>query len=280
MSSSTTLPLRSARLNLESPKIMGILNVTPDSFSDGGEFLSVNKAIDRIGEMIHEGASIIDVGGESTRPGSDPVPLSAEIERVIPLLQKAIKFFPNTLFSIDTTKFEVAKQAFESGVHILNDVSGLEKEPRFAELCAEYNAGYVLMHSQGDPKTMQKNPEYNDVVGDILQFLQSRVEHLREASVESIMVDPGIGFGKTLSHNLQIISKLGEFTKTGCPILVGASRKSMIGQILNNRDVEGRLAGTIAVHYHALINGAKILRVHDVREAADSILVFNEIKAY
>ncbi len=280
MSTPSKLSLRSETLSLESPKIMGILNATPDSFSDGGRFLSINKAIDRMGEMIREGATIIDVGGESTRPGSDPVPVTEEIDRVIPLLEKATTFFPDTLFSIDTTKFEVAKQAFDCGVHLLNDVSGLEKEPRFSSLCAKYNAGYVLMHSQGDPKTMQKNPEYNNVVKDILDFFQKRVEHLHNESVQSIIIDPGIGFGKTLSHNVQLISQLGEFNKTNCPILVGASRKSMIGQILNNRGVEGRLAGTIALHYHALMNGAKILRVHDVEEAADSILVFNEIKAY
>lgn len=280
MSSSGQLSLRGSKLDLSIPKVMGILNATPDSFSDGGRYLSVQKAVDKIGEMVQAGAAIIDVGGESTRPGSDPVSEQEEIDRVIPVLEKSVSMFPEVIFSIDTTKYNVAKSALESGVHIVNDVSGLTKEPRFAELCYSYESGYVLMHSQGDPKTMQKNPNYDNVTDDILIFFQEKLELLRKAGVKSIMVDPGIGFGKTLAHNLQLIDQLQSFTTLGHPVLVGASRKTMIGQILNNRPVEGRLAGTIAAHYHALINGAKILRVHDVREAVDSILVFHEIKAY
>lgn len=278
--SSSQLKLRNLVLQLNTPKVMGILNATPDSFSDGGKFLSVSKATDRIGEMIEQGAAIIDIGGESTRPGSEPVSVSEEADRVIPLMQKAIPLFPDTIFSIDTTKFRVAKLALNKGAHIINDVSGLQKEPGFAGLCEKYDAGYVLMHSQGDPKTMQKNPVYKDVVDDISAFFEKKLEQLQAASVKSVMIDPGIGFGKTLGHNLKLIAGLQSFKKFGCPLLVGASRKSMIGQILNERPVDGRLTGTIAVHYHCLLNGANILRVHDVKEAVDSILVFNEIKAY
>ncbi|MEX2436252.1 MAG: dihydropteroate synthase [Balneolaceae bacterium] len=271
------LQLPGTTLSLNTPKVMGILNVTPDSFSDGGEFNSLSKSIDRIGEMLEEGASIIDVGGESTRPGSEPVLLKDEINRVIPVIEKAKSEYPEAIFSVDTTKYEVAETALKLGVHLLNDVSGLQKVPEFAGLCAKYNAGYILMHSQGDPKTMQKNPSYNDVISEIYLFFEKKLKELNEAGVSSLILDPGIGFGKTLDHNIQIIAGLQKFSKLRHPILIGASRKSMIGKILNNRPVEGRLAGTIALHYHALMNGAGILRVHDVREAADSIRVFNSI---
>ncbi|MEX0823336.1 MAG: dihydropteroate synthase [Balneolaceae bacterium] len=271
------LQLPGTTLSLNTPKVMGILNVTPDSFSDGGEFTSLSKSIDRIGEMLEEGASIIDVGGESTRPGSEPVSLKDEINRVIPVIEKAKSEYPEAIFSVDTTKYEVAETALKLGVHFLNDVSGLQKVPEFAGLCAKYNAGYILMHSQGDPKTMQKNPSYNDVISEIYLFFEKKLKELNEAGVSSLILDPGIGFGKTLDHNIQIIAGLQKFSKLRHPILIGASRKSMIGKILNNRPVEGRLAGTIALHYHALMNGAGILRVHDVREAADSIRVFNSI---
>jgi dihydropteroate synthase len=273
------LKIRNRELDLSTPKVMGILNVTPDSFSDGGEYNQKEVALKRIEEMIREGADIIDIGGESTRPGSDPVSVDEEASRVLPVLEAALERFPDTIYSVDTTKYEVARQALELGAHIINDVSGLRKEPRFAELCADFNAGYVLMHSQGDPKTMQKNPEYEDVVSDIMDFFGHRIEVLKNAGVENVFVDPGIGFGKTLQHNLKIISELHKFTKFGYPIMMGASRKSMIGQILDSRPASGRLAGTIAVHYHSLINGTKLLRVHDVQEASDSIQVYNAIKS-
>jgi dihydropteroate synthase len=255
---------------------MGILNATPDSFSDGGEYLNLNRAVDRVGEMLEEGADIIDVGGESTRPGSDPVTLQEETDRVIPVLEKAIPLFKDAFFSIDTTKFGVAKSALDAGAHIVNDVSGLRKEPRFSELCSEYGAGYILMHSLADPKTMQKNPTYkeNDVIGELLRFFEEGIDQLKRDGTEAIMIDPGIGFGKTLEHNCTIVSELHKFGKFGYPVLMGASRKSMIGGILNGRPVQGRLAGTLAVHYHSLMNGASILRVHDVQEASDSVKVF------
>jgi dihydropteroate synthase len=273
------LKLRNRQLTFEKPKVMGILNATPDSFSDGGEFLDTERALLRIGTMISEGAEIIDVGGESTRPGSNPVSEQEEIRRVIPLLEKAVPLFPDTLFSIDTTKFEVAERALKAGVHIVNDVSGLQKEPRLASLAATFEAGYVLMHSQGDPKTMQINPLYEDVIGDISSFFEEGIQKLKDAGVTSIILDPGIGFGKSLQHNCTIVADLKKFTNFGYPVLMGASRKSMIGQILNKRPVEGRLAGTIAVHYHSLVQGASILRVHDVQEASDSIQVYNSLES-
>ena len=258
---------------------MGIINATPDSFSDGGQFNAVSTAIDRINVMIAEGASIIDIGGESTRPNADPVSEEEECLRVIPILEKAIRQFKNTTFSIDTTKYELAKQSLELGVDIVNDVSGLTKEPRLAELCAVHNAFYVLMHSKGDPKTMQNNPTYHNVIDEVGEFFDKKIKVLKSKGVEKIILDPGIGFGKTLEHNFSLIAHLDKFKKFGFPILVGASRKSMIGKLLDNRPAEDRLAGTLAVHYHSLLKGTDILRVHDVKEASDSIRIFNAIQS-
>lgn len=265
--------------DIESPIIMGILNATPDSFSDGGRFSQVDEALHQIELMISDGATIIDVGGESTRPNADPVSEEEELSRVLPILELALKLFPEVVFSIDTTKFEVARQSLELGVQIVNDVSGLEKEPRFAELCAKFDACYVLMHSQGNPQNMQLNPTYEDVLQDIHSFFDRKIETLLDTGVNQIILDPGIGFGKKLEHNLKLIAQLDTFTKKPFPILVGASRKSMIGQILDGCPPEERLTGTIAVHYHALMKRAKILRVHDVKEASDSIRIFNAIQS-
>jgi len=272
-----TLKLRNKTLDLGRPAVMGILNTTPDSFSDGGQFITQKKGIYRIEEMIGQGAVIIDVGGESTRPGAEPVSAETEAERVIPVLEEAIPSFPNTFFSVDTTKYSVARLALDAGAHIVNDVSGLRMEPRLAELCAEYRAGYILMHSVKDPKTMQENPSYENVVDDILQFFDHQIKKLIDKGVRSMIVDPGIGFGKTTEHNLRIIKELKKFSTLGYPVMLGASRKSMIGNVLKNRPVDGRLAGTIAAHYHGVINGANMLRVHDVIAAADSVEIFCRI---
>jgi len=258
---------------------MGILNVTPDSFSDGGQFTNVDSALLQIEKMVSEGASIIDVGGESTRPGADPVSVDDELNRTIPVLEQAVKKFKGTLFSIDTTKYEVASKAIEAGAHIINDVSGLEKEPRFVELCCKSGCAYICMHSQGDPKTMQNSPSYSDVIGEIRMFFEKRVSQLKEGGVENIILDPGIGFGKTLEHNTRLIGDLNQFSSLNYPILVGASRKSMIGKLLGSRDVADRLIGTIAIHYHCLMKGASIIRVHDVKEAVDSVKIFNAVTA-
>ncbi|MDG5766820.1 dihydropteroate synthase [Balneolales bacterium ANBcel1] len=257
---------------------MGILNVTPDSFSDGGHYAGTEPALQRIRQMVEEGAAIVDVGGESTRPGSDPVPEAEELARVIPVLERAVPEFPGVMFSVDTTKPEVARRALECGAHMVNDVSGLRAAPELADLCAEHRAALVIMHSRGTPKTMQQQTGYQDVVGEILEFLEQKVAYARSRGVESIVVDPGIGFGKTLEQNLQIMRHLHTFSRTGCPVLVGASRKSLIGQLLAGKDgprpVDNRLAGSLALQYHALTLGATICRVHDVREARDVLDVF------
>ncbi len=273
------LKIRNKILDLSSPQIMGILNATPDSFSDGGEFNEVDRALDRIRKMISEGASIIDVGGESTRPGSEPVREQEELDRVIPILEKAVPKFPNTFFSIDTTKYNVAEEALKLGTHFVNDISGLQKESRFVSLCKQYDAGYIMMHSQGNPKTMQQDPSYENVVKDIYSFFEKRLSEIKKEGLEHVVIDPGIGFGKTLDHNLELLAGLREFKKLEYPILVGASRKSMIGQILNDRPVDDRVTGTVAVHYHAMMQGANIIRVHDVKEAWDSVQIFKAINS-
>jgi len=262
---------------LADPVVMGVLNLTPDSFSDGGRFTDPEAALARIAQMEADGAAIVDIGGESTRPGSDPVSADAELRRVMPVLEAALKAHPRLLFSIDTTKHAVAEAALQAGAHILNDVSGLRAEPRFIDLCVTYRRPLVLMHAIGDPKTMQQDPRYDDVVEEVAVFLDTRAAMAEAAGVPQVIVDPGIGFGKTVAHNLALLRHLDRLTKGPRPVLVGVSRKSMIGAILGGRPVEGRLAGTIAVHAHALMMGAKILRVHDVREANDSILVHRSL---
>jgi dihydropteroate synthase len=262
------------------PSIMGVLNATPDSFSDGGQFNRVSAALHRIDEMIAQGASIIDIGGESTRPYAPAVEESEEIRRVIPILQNAVpRFSDQVLFSIDTTKYGVAEQALDAGALIINDVSGLQKSPAMAGLAASFNAAYILMHAQGSPQNMQDNPSYTHAITDIVDFLVQQSVFLQREGVEHIIVDPGIGFGKSLDHNLQIIAGLDKVVEIGFPVLLGASRKSMFGQLLDDREVEGRLAGTLAAHYHGLMQGVRILRVHDVQEASDSVRVFEALQA-
>jgi len=258
---------------------MGIINATPDSFSDGGKYIHSSRALDRIHIMRRDGASIIDIGGESTRPGAEPVSEQEEIDRVIPILEKAKETFPDISYSIDTTKYGVAKEALKAGASIINDVSGLQKEPKMAELAAQFGASYVIMHSKGEPKEMQSAPEYKNVVDEVYSFLEEKVLFARSKGVKNIVIDPGIGFGKTLDHNLKLLAKLDKFTKIGVPVLVGASRKSMIGKILDDRPVEDRLIGTVSVHYDCLTKGAKILRVHDVKEASDSLRIFQAIQS-
>lgn len=272
-----SITVRDKHLDLSSPRIMGILNATPDSFSDGGNFNKLESALERIGLMISQGASIIDIGGESTRPGSDPVTEQEELDRVLPIIENAIPQFPDTLFSIDTTKYRVAEEALKLGAHFVNDISGMQKEPRLTDLCLQYNAGYILMHSQGNPKTMQQDPTYDDVVKDIYQFFENQLQHVEEKGLDQVIIDPGIGFGKTLDHNVKLLANLTEFKKLGYPILIGASRKSMLGTLLDDRPVDDRVTGTVAVHYHAMMKGADIIRVHDVKEASDSLKIFNAI---
>jgi len=260
------------------PLIMGVLNVTPDSFSDGGNFVDVDVAVRHAEEMIERGASIIDVGGESTRPGAVPVSVDDEIERTEPVVRKLSDM--GIAISIDTFKAETAKRAIEAGVSIVNDISGLEDDEDMVDVICSNDVGVVVMHKQGIPATMQINPRYDDIVNDVIGYLQQRVDMLVELGVsrERICVDPGIGFGKMLEHNIALLQNIDLLKdRTGCPVLVGLSRKGMIGQ-LTGSDVKNRLAGSLAGLCFCMTKGVDIMRVHDVRESVDGGKVFNKLR--
>ena len=246
---------------------MGILNVTPDSFSDGGRYFSTKDAVRKGIQLVNDGADILDIGGESTRPGSDSVTTSQEIKRVIPVIRELRHKKVNALISIDTNKSEVAKLAIESGANIVNDVSGLTMDQKMVEIVASEKVPIVIMHMQGLPKTMQKKPVYSNIITEIYDFLKIQAEFATENGVESknIIIDPGVGFGKTVKDNFELLAKLEEFTKMNFPILIGTSRKSFIGETLNE-PVDKRFEGTAASVAVSILNGAKIVRVHDVLE--------------
>ncbi len=247
--------------------LMGILNVTPDSFSDGGNFFQVEDAVKQGLRMAEEGADIIDVGGESTRPASDPITTEEELSRVIPVIKKLSKE-TDLPISIDTYKSQVAKEALDAGAEMINDISALRFDPKMKELAAESKVPIVLMHIKGTPKNMQDNPYYDDVIEEITEYLQESIQMAKDAGIqkESIVIDPGIGFGKRLEDNLNILKNLKKFSILDCPILVGPSRKSFIGKILD-LPVEERLEGSLAALAVSIMNGANIVRVHDVKES-------------
>jgi dihydropteroate synthase len=255
---------------------MGILNVTPDSFSDGGLYLDADAAIDHGREMSEEGAGIIDVGGESTRPGADEVPADEELRRTEPVVAGLAA--DGIAVSIDTSKVAVAQAALEAGAAMVNDVTALRADPDLGRLCAERGCEIVLMHMQGTPRTMQADPTYTDVVDDVRAFLAERIAVAVSAGIaeERIWVDPGIGFGKTVEHNTELLRRLGELRDLGRPIAIGTSRKSFLGK-LTGREVEGRIGGSIASNVLALKAGAEMLRVHDVRATAQAVKVADAI---
>jgi dihydropteroate synthase len=255
-----------------SPKLMGVLNVTPDSFSDGGLYLDPDAAIEHGRELVRDGAEILDVGGESTRPGAEEVSVEEEMRRVGPVVEGLAR--GEAVVSIDTSKSAVAEAALDAGAEIVNDVTALRGDPEIAALCADRGAGLVLMHMQGSPRTMQENPVYDDVVDDVKAFLVERMEVAVSAGVDEgrIWLDPGIGFGKTLEHNLELLGRLGELRELGRPLVVGTSRKSFIGKVDGSLASE-RLGGTIASSVLAAAEGADVLRVHDVVEVGQAIEV-------
>ncbi len=248
------------------PLIMGVLNVTPDSFSDGGAYNSPSKAIAQALHMRAEGAHIIDIGGESSRPGATPVPPQEQISRVVPVIEGILANTPDAVISIDTTSAAVAAAAIAAGACIINDISGLTHDPDMPELALRTKAGLVIMHMQGTPGNMQDHPVYQDCVAEIHAWLQQRIETLTGIGIapNAIAIDPGIGFGKKMCHNLEILHRLAHFSSLGVPVLVGASRKRFIGMIGNADDPQDRLPGSLAAVACATWNGAAILRVHDV----------------
>ncbi len=261
---------------------MGVVNVTPDSFSDGGSFLNPDAAIAHARELVREGADILDIGGESTRPGADPVSADEELRRVLPVLEGIAAASVDAQVSIDTSKASVARAAIAAGASLVNDVSALRADPDMAGLVADSGAECCLMHMLGEPRTMQSDPRYGDVVDEVKAFLEERLSFAVRAGVseQHIMLDPGIGFGKTLAHNLTLLRRLGELTTLGRPLLVGTSRKSFIGRIAADAAgasepvaASGRLPGTIATNVLALERGASVFRVHDVAPVRDALAV-------
>ena len=257
--------------------IMGVINITPDSFSDGGRYFDKDKALERGFQLIEEGSDIIDIGGESTRPGSEPISPEEEIGRVVPLIT-ALRKRTDTLISIDTTKSEVAQAALDAGADIINDISALRFDPRMAPLVAEEDVPVILMHMKGTPKTMQVNPTYEDVLLEVKAFLEESIDKAQASGIkkEKIIIDPGIGFGKRLKDNLILINNLHMLEELERPILIGVSRKSFIGSILDSPPEE-RLEGTIASAVLSVIHGAHILRIHDVSSVKKAVRVAEAI---
>ena len=257
------------------PVVVGILNVTPDSFSDGGNFIDPESAAEHAASMIDEGAGIIDVGGESTRPGSDPVSQEEEARRVVPVIERIIAARPEAMISVDTYRSVTAAAALDAGASIVNDVTALRGDPLMTSVVADAQCPVILMHMQGEPKTMQREPLYTDVVREVKDFLRSRAEHAIATGVgqENVIVDPGIGFGKTVDHNLALLRNLEAMVDLGFPVLVGASRKRFIGSITGVQEAGDRVFGTVATTVVAYEKGATLFRVHDVRANSEALAV-------
>jgi len=255
--------------------LMGILNVTPDSFSDGGRYADPEKALERAMQMIEEGADIVDVGGESTRPGALAVDSENELSRVLPVIEQ-LKSRTDALISVDTRKSAVAEAALQAGACIINDISALESDPRMAEVARRYKAGLILMHKKGEPRDMQDNPHYENVAEEVGNYLQGRINFLSRTGIaaETMAVDPGIGFGKTAAHNVALIAHIEKMRECGRPLVIGLSRKRFLG-LLTGRAVNERLAASLGALAYCLLRGANVMRVHDVKESRDVREVLN-----
>ena len=259
--------------------VMGIVNVTPDSFSDGGKFFSPQDAISHASKLIDQGADIIDIGGESTRPGAEQISESEELNRVIPVIEKIRDKNPKKLISIDTTKASVAKHAVEAGADIINDVSGLSFDNNMIDTVARFNTPVIIMHMKGNPQNMQLNPEYKDIVNEILDFFKKKIKIAIQSGInrKMIILDPGIGFGKTVQHNFELLSRLNEFNVLELPIMIGPSRKSFIGITLY-LPPEDRVDGTAAAVSAGVMNGASIVRVHDVKSMKRVVSIIEKVR--
>ena len=259
--------------------VMGILNVTPDSFSDGGLFYNTDEAVSHALQLIEDGIDIIDVGGESTRPGAKKISEEEEIQRIIPVVKQIRELSPEIIISIDTTKSMVAQKAIQSGANIINDISGFSFDNRMIDVVRESKVPVIIMHMQGDPSNMQNKPVYDDLIIDISSFFKSKIKLATDAGIKKkqIILDPGIGFGKTVGDNFQLINQLNEFCKLGFPVMIGPSRKSFIGTTLN-LPVDERLEGTAAAVAVGVMNGARIVRVHDVKEIKRVVTIVEKIR--
>ncbi len=274
MSMEQTTPLfwqcRDRRVEFgERTRVMGILNVTPDSFSDGGRFFDSRQAIEHGLQMARDGADMIDVGGESSRPGAEPVPVEEELKRVVPVI-KALSGETDCLLSVDTRKARVAEASLAAGAHLINDITAMTHDPAMPAVARDQGAGVILMHMRGDPKTMQLAPAYGDVVEEVAGYLEQRIRDLEGVGLSrhSLAVDPGIGFGKTVEHNVSLIARVDRLAHLGRPVVIGLSRKSFIGTI-TGREVQDRLPGSLAATAYVIQRGAHVIRVHDVKESCD-----------
>lgn len=265
-----TLNCNGTLVDLKTPRVMGILNISPDSFYDGGQYNELNAALRQTEKMLAEGATFIDIGAVSSKPGATLLTAEQEATRLFPILEGLIKQFPGTLFSVDTYNSAVAKEALEKGVALINDISGGELDQNILEIVAQFSAPYVCMHMQGTPESMQLNPSYDAVVEEQLYFFAQKIETMNQLGVHDIIIDPGFGFGKTLEHNYTILKNLHQYKNLNMPILVGISRKSMVYKKLSITAAES-LNGSTSLHTVALLKGANILRVHDVKEAMEVV---------
>lgn len=265
-------------IDLEVPKVMGILNITPDSFYKGSRFYKEKDILKAAGKMLEDGADILDVGGYSSRPGAQDISAEEEGTRVLSAINLISKEFPSVVISVDTFRADIAEEAVERcGAQIINDISGGDADAKMFQVVQKLNVPYIIMHMKGDPRTMQEKPVYEDVVAEILKWFGERIFKLRSAGVKDIIIDPGFGFGKTISHNFELLDRLSDFSIAGLPLLVGVSRKSMIWKTLEITADEA-LTGTISLNSIALLKGADILRVHDVREAVQVVKLINRLK--
>ena len=266
-------------IDLSTPKIMSIVNTTPDSFYDGGQYNTIEKALQKVEVDISNNATFIDIGGYSSKPNAAHVTEEEELKRTIPVIEAILKSFPEAVISIDTFRGKVAKEAVDAGAALINDISAFELDKEMINTLKTYKVPYILMHMLGTPQNMQKNPSYKNVVKEIVLFLSNKIRELKTFGIHDIIIDPGFGFGKTLSNNYELMANLNYFTTLKHPLLVGVSRKSIIYKLLNINSLES-INGTTALNMYSLLNGANILRVHDTKEAKECIRIFNEIQKF
>ena len=266
-------------IDLSTPKIMSIVNTTPDSFYDGGQYNTIEKALQKVEVDISNNATFIDIGGYSSKPSAAHVTEEEELKRTIPVIEAILKSFPEAVISIDTFRGKVAKEAVDAGAALINDISAFELDKEMINTLKTYKVPYILMHMLGTPQNMQKNPSYKNVVKEIVLFLSNKIRELKTFGIHDIIIDPGFGFGKTLSNNYELIANLNYFTTLKHPLLVGVSRKSIIYKLLNINSLDS-INGTTALNMYSLLNGANILRVHDTKEAKECIRIFNEIQKF